>query len=152
MQSTILCVKSIIYDIVNAIFIYKRSNMIINDLSVVSDSKVLETLAEGFRRERLSRNLTQQSLADMSGIGVATLRRFERGEGNMSMLNMIALMRALDIVERLSALFPDSDIKPMANLREQGAGIYAEKPTRQRASGRQDDISEKGRWEWGDDA
>lgn len=130
--------------------------MIINDLSVVSDSKVLETLAEGFRRERLSRNLTQQSLADMSGVGVATLRRFERGEGNISMLNMIALMRALDIIERLSSLFPDTDITPMANLREQGAGIYAEKPNRQRASGHRsndvgDEVNEDNTWQWGDD-
>lgn len=127
--------------------------MITSDLTVVSDSKVLETLADGFRRERLNRNLTQQSLADMSGIGVATLRRFERGEGNISMLNMIALMRALDIVERLALLVPESDITPMTNLREQGAGVYAKKPSRQRANGHRSDVvnEENNGWQWGDD-
>lgn len=126
--------------------------MTIRDLSVMSDSKVLETLADGFRRERLNRNLTQQALADASGIGVATLRRFERGEGNISLLNMIALMRALDIVERLVFLFPDSEVTPMANLREQGAGIYAEKPSRQRASGGGSaETKEESGWQWGDD-
>lgn len=128
--------------------------MTIRDLSIISDSKVLESLADGFRRERLNRNLTQQALADASGIGVATLRRFERGEGNISMLNIIALMRALDIVDRLASLFPDSTLSPIANLREKGAGVYADKPVRQRASGHRSDdaeANEESGWQWGDD-
>ncbi|KZZ05859.1 hypothetical protein A3746_31490 [Oleibacter sp. HI0075] len=81
---------------------------------------------------------------------MATLRRFEGGEGNLSLLNLIAVLRALGLVHLLDALIREPDVSPIASLRENGAGIYREAPIRQRArpeSSSADDAS----WSWGDD-
>lgn len=119
------------------------------DLDPLSDQQILAKLAGRLRSERLQRNITQQALADLAGVGVATLRRFEGGEGNLSLLNLIAVLRALGLVHLLDALIREPDVSPIASLRESGAGIYREAPIRQRArpeSSSADDAS----WSWGD--
>ena len=73
------------------------------DLDPLSDQQILAKLAGRLRSERLQRNVTQQALADLAGVGVATLRRFEGGEGNLSLLNLIAVLRALGLVHLLDA-------------------------------------------------
>ena len=120
------------------------------DLDPLSDQQILAKLAGRLRSERLQRNVTQQALADLAGVGGATLRRFEGGEGNLSLLNLIAVLRALGLVHLLDALIREPDVSPIASLRENGAGIYREAPIRQRArpeSSSADDAS----WSWGDD-
>ena len=120
------------------------------DLDPLSYQEILAKLAGRLGSERLQRNVTQQALADLAGVGVATLRRFEGGEGNLSLLNLIAVLRALGLVHLLDALIREPDVSPIASLRENGAGIYREAPIRQRArpeSSSADDAS----WSWGDD-
>ena len=120
------------------------------DLDPLSDQQILAKLAGRLRSERLQRNVTQQALADLAGVGVATLRRFEGGEGNLSLLNLIAVLRALGLVHLLDALIREPDVSPIASLRENGAGIYQEAPARKRArpeSSSADDAS----WSGGDD-
>ena len=121
------------------------------DFRLLSDQKILEALAHRFRALRLERNITQSQLAADAGIGVATLRRFERGEGNLSLLNMIALMKALDCFTQLEHFLEQPGDSPMQTLRSQGSGYLAEPQQRQRASGERSRTDETG-WEWGDDA
>jgi transcriptional regulator with XRE-family HTH domain len=121
------------------------------DLDPLSDQQILARLAERLRHERLERNITQQALADLAGVGVATLRRFEGGEGNLSLLNLIAVLRALGLVSLLDALLRAPDVSPMASLREKGAGIYQESSVRQRARPESTQAGEKEGWSWGDD-
>ena len=120
------------------------------DPAVQSDQAVLAQIAAQCRRQRLDQNMTQQQLADRAGLGVATLRRFESGEGNLSLLNLVALLRALGQLDRLAALVSSTDSSPMARLRDQGAGVY-DAPARQRA--RPDAIAEPddAPWQWADD-
>lgn len=120
-------------------------------VGLLSDQQILQELSRRFREARLAQNLTQAELADAAGIGVATLRRFERGEGNLSLLNVIALLKALGKVSQLDLLLPESQISPMATLREQGSGILREPQLRRRASGKSSDNADDS-WSWGDDA
>ncbi len=123
------------------------------ELDSLSDHQILSQLAERLKNERLQRNITQQSLADTAGVGVATLRRFESGEGNLSLLNLIAVLRALSMTHLLQGLLDDSDMSPVANLRESGAGIYQDTPRRQRARPSNDASEDESQaWSWGDDA
>jgi len=45
------------------------------------------------RRESL--NVTQETLAQLSGVGLRTLKQFERGEGNPTLLTLQKLVDAL---------------------------------------------------------
>lgn len=121
------------------------------DLEQLSDQQILAKLAGRLRSERLQRNITQQALADLAGVGVATLRRFESGEGNLSLLNLIALLRALGLMHLLDGLLRDQDISPMTSLREQGAGVYREAPLRQRARPESGQAGDAEHWSWGDE-
>jgi len=121
------------------------------DPDVMSDQQVLSAMAGRLREERLQRNLTQQHLADAAGIGVATLRRFEGSGGNLSLLNLIALLRALNLLPLLDALLHGGEISPVASLRDKGAGIYPDSPARQRARPAASE-SDSGEWRWGDES
>jgi|AZIK01.1.fsa_nt_gi transcriptional regulator with XRE-family HTH domain len=123
------------------------------EYSSVSNLVVLEQLGERFRSARLSRNLTQAQLAEASGVSLSTLRRLESGADNVSLLNVIALMRALGVVDQLDLLLPPQPPSPMASLQNKGAGPQVDTGgERQRASGRRQVAEDKGTWSWGDDA
>ena len=53
------------------------------------------TLQEVMKSRRKSLSLTQQDLAEMSGIGVSTIKDIERGKGNPSMANVSKILEVL---------------------------------------------------------
>lgn len=69
-------------------------------------------LAEDIAAWRKLRGLTQAQLADRSGIGRATLARFEQGDGGIGLESLLRVLRALGILENLTrALDPyESDV------------------------------------------
>jgi hypothetical protein len=50
--------------------------------------------------------LSQVELARRSGVGLTPLKRFEK-TGAITLRNLIALLRALDLLDGLEALIPD---------------------------------------------
>ena len=54
--------------------------------------EVLKEIGESMRRRRLNLNLSQAEAAERSGIGVVTLRNFEKGEG-LSLWGFVSLCR-----------------------------------------------------------
>lgn len=69
-------------------------------------------LSEDIVAWRKLRGLTQAQLADRSGIGRATLARFEQGDGGINLESLLRVLRALGILENLTrALDPyESDV------------------------------------------
>jgi transcriptional regulator with XRE-family HTH domain len=116
---------------------------------LLTDGAVLEEVGRRLERQRLQRNLTQQQLADLAGIGRATLQRMERGESVQSR-SLVKLLRALGMLDGLEAALPESVSLPIAELeRERRRG-------RRRATGRSPsrdgEDGEDRTWRWGDDA
>jgi transcriptional regulator with XRE-family HTH domain len=74
--------------------------------------RVLREIGEDFVTWRKLRGLTQVQLADRAGISRDTLTRLERGDGGVSIENMMRVLRALGILDALgTALDPyESDI------------------------------------------
>jgi transcriptional regulator with XRE-family HTH domain len=70
------------------------------------------SLAEDVGAWRKLKSLTQVQLADRSGVGLATLARLERGEGGVSVENLLKVLRALGVLDNvLRALDPyESDV------------------------------------------
>lgn len=77
-------------------------------------------LAESVVAWRKLKGLTQAQLADRAGIGLATLARLERGEGGLSLENLLKVLRALGVLESvLTALDPyESDVGRLRSSEE----------------------------------
>ena len=92
-----------------------------NMLSVL-DNYVLETvddvaikLAEDFRHRRVEKNLTREQLAEMAGIAVSNIVRFEQ-KGLISLGNLIALALALGYTSEIKNLFATPKYATMEEL------------------------------------
>ena len=66
------------------------------DISLNQD--ILKDLGEKLRQHRLNQNLTSKELAKNSGVSVRTITGFERGEKNISLLNLIELLSILFLI------------------------------------------------------
>ena len=54
-------------------------------------------LAEIIKERRKTLDISQQDLAEMAGIGLATLKDIERGKGNPSMATVSRIMEVLGL-------------------------------------------------------
>ncbi len=70
------------------------------------NEEILKDLGERLKQQRLNLNLTSKELAEKSGVSMRTINGFERGEKNISLLNLLELLRALGLVDNLKELIP----------------------------------------------
>jgi len=97
------------------------------DYGAFLNQDILEDLGSKLKQRRLNQNLSSVSLAKNSGVSVRTILGFERGEKNISLINFIELLRALDLLNNLANLITDL---PLVSPLEM---IENEKKKRQRA-------------------
>ncbi|MFM1876396.1 MAG: hypothetical protein RL266_2133 [Bacteroidota bacterium] len=106
----------------------------------MSDAAIVSFVCSQLRQIRLDQNMTQEELAERSGLGRATISRIEKGQA-VSLLTLIQLLRALNRLDLLEAFQNVSpDISPLQLLKEQ-------KPIRYRASGKRQS-TDKPETEW----
>lgn len=73
-----------------------------------SNSDIAADLGRRFRDYRIALHLTQKDVADQSGVSVMTIVRFENGEcGTIGLNKFIALMRAVELLEKIEDVIPD---------------------------------------------
>lgn len=113
----------------------------------LSESAILDRaqrLGERLAAQRLNRNLTQRQLAENAAVSLNTLRRLESGE-NASLDTLIRVLEALGLGDRLDALAPPTDVRPVDRVRNSAGG------ERKRATGAGHGTPATP-WSWGDDA
>ncbi|MCB2230740.1 helix-turn-helix domain-containing protein [bacterium] len=93
----------------------------------MSDPAVVVELGHLVQQMRLNRNLTQEQLAEMSGLNRVTISRFEGGQA-ASLLTLIQILRALDKLDILDTFREEAEISPLQLL-------SLKKKERKRASG-----------------
>ncbi|MDI1328333.1 MAG: helix-turn-helix domain-containing protein [Brevundimonas sp.] len=101
-----------------------------------------EQLGGRLAAQRLNRNLTQRQLADNAAVALNTLRRLEDGD-NVSLDTLIRVLEALGLGDRLEALAPPADVRPVDRVR------IAAGSERKRASGAGQEPPTP--WSWSDD-
>lgn len=90
------------------------------DLYAQTDNMLLNRIGEFVKRQRLSRNVSQQSLAVSSGVSISSLAAIERGE-NVSLKTLIPILRALDSLDVLSKFCEEPEISPIAYAKQLGS-------------------------------
>ena len=73
----------------------------------ISLSKAQKTLVQNVRERRLQMDLTQEGLAERSGVPLSTLRKFEQ-KGNISLESFLKLLSVIGGLEEvINALKPN---------------------------------------------
>ena len=79
---------------------------------LISADAVCAQLGSRIKRIRLSRNLSQQQLADMAAASLSSVRRLE-SHGQASMALVVRVAQALQVVAQLDNLFTE-DVQTIA--------------------------------------
>ena len=87
----------------------------VNRFSLTTPEQVRQTLAARFKALRLARGWKQATLAQRSGVSLASLRRFEES-GQVSLPNLLALAFALNRLDDFEALFQAPPASSIAEL------------------------------------
>lgn len=109
----------------------------------LSDEQLLIEIGRRLARLRLTKNLTQEQLAEQAGLGLRTVQRLESGEAATQLSGFVRVCRVLGLVEGLGVLIPEPSASPMAQLKSQ-------EKKRQRASGQKAATSDPKKWKWGE--
>lgn len=84
-----------------------------------TNSEITERLARAIKTWRISPQgaaMSQAQVAHKSGIGLTPLKRFEK-TGAITLRNLVALLRALGLLDGLESLIPEPDVPgPLALL------------------------------------
>ena len=85
----------------------------------LSDEAILTELGSRLARLRIERELTQEELAEKSGISKPTVARLEQGMPVQS-TTLIRVFRALNLLPSLDGIILAESIRPMDTLLTQG--------------------------------
>ncbi len=111
-----------------------------------SDAVVLGEIGARLRSARLERNLSQERLAEEAGVGRVTLQRIEAGE-SPSLVNLVRVLRALDLLGGIDALVPEPTPSPIEELKRQGRRRQRAGSPRATGGTKKDSLP----WRWGDE-
>lgn len=78
----------------------------------MSDTAIVRKIGEFVKQERLNSNKTQAQLAKEAGINRWTISQIENGEA-ITMLSLIQIMRALNILHLLEIFSVKQEISPI---------------------------------------
>ena len=114
----------------------------------LSNQKILSEIGARFQMARLNENLSRQTLAELSGVTEKTIGNLEKGAKSVGLLNIIAVLRALNLLEQLDSFMPEPPPRAAQLLKDK-------KSLRQRASRqskhKEQPASSDKPWIWGED-
>lgn len=112
------------------------------DFTIAASNQIEAALCKRIEGIRLSRNITQEQLADEAGVSMRTIGRLEKGKG-VSMDTFIRVMIALRIQHNLEALLPDPTVRPIERV-----GLDSGERKRARPSKH---VNKFPTWSWGEE-
>jgi transcriptional regulator with XRE-family HTH domain len=98
-----------------------------SDLQFKSAEELQSELGRRLQRLRLSRNLSQRTVAEKAGITRAALQNLEAGRGS-SVKTLVRTLKALNYLEGIEILAPEPTIHPLALLKTKRIPQRARRP------------------------
>lgn len=93
------------------------------DFEFATSNEICLELGNRLRAHRLAQNLQQSDLAEKAGVSRLTIVNLEH-KGNVSLLSLLQVIRALGLIDELSTLF---ELKPKSIARMEAATLSRER-------------------------
>ena len=81
------------------------------DVYMLSDAMILTKIGERLKMARLKQNITQQALAEESGVSLSSVKKIEKGEIG-SFDSLLRLLRTLGKLDVLLPLVEEEQLSP----------------------------------------
>jgi len=107
----------------------------------LTEATLLKLIGERLAQLRLSKNMTQEQLAEQAGLGLRTVQRLELGQAATQLSGFVRVCRALGLADRFDLLLPEQPASPIAQLKLQ-------RRQRKRATGRKTAADATKKWAW----
>lgn len=88
---------------------------ILDGYTLSNADDIAKEIADDFRKRRIEKNLTRDMVADMSGVAVSNIVRFEQ-KGLISLKNLIDIAMALGYTSEIKSLFAQPKYSTMEEL------------------------------------
>ena len=76
---------------------------------------IAKSIADDFRKRRIEKNITRDQLAELSGVAISNIVRFEQ-KGLISLKNLICLAMAMGYTSEIKAVFAQPKYSTMEEL------------------------------------
>lgn len=81
----------------------------------LTDDAIAEQLGDAMRERRLRKGITQDELAEQTGVSTPTIQKLEKGKGTLQLL--ISVLRELNSLDLLATLLAPPRISPLEVVR-----------------------------------
>ena len=88
---------------------------VLDNYTLDNPDDIAREIADGFRKRRIEKNLTRVQVAEMSGVAVSNIVRFEQ-KGLISLKNLITIAVALGYKSEIKNLFAQPKYSTMEEL------------------------------------
>ena len=89
-----------------------RANIMKTDFTTLSNFEANREIGHRLKVARLNANHSQAELAKLAGISESTIKRAETANGNITLIALIAILRALRKIEQLDLFLPEPPPNP----------------------------------------
>lgn len=84
---------------------------------VMSDPAIVKEICNNLKQIRLNKNISQEELANLSGLNRVTISRMEAGR-SATLLTIIQVLRVLDKLDVLNAFKTEPEVSPIQLLKQ----------------------------------
>lgn len=88
---------------------------LLENYTLDSASDIAKGIADDFRKRRIEKNITREQIAEMAGVAISNVVRFEQ-KGLISLTNLINLAMALGYSSEISHIFSTPKFSTMEEL------------------------------------
>lgn len=88
---------------------------VLNSYTPDTAEDIMRQVAENFRKRRVEKNISRRNIADLSGVPLATVARFEQ-KGLISFESLVKLAMALGFAPEVRGLFGVAKFNSMEEL------------------------------------
>ena len=112
-----------------------------------SNQHIMAEIGSRFSAARINMDISQAELSDRSGVSPKTIGHLENGRKSTGLLNMIAIMRALNLIHEIEHFMPKPPPSAKSFIAE-GGKVKVRKRASSNSNQRQGGAS---KWKWGDE-
>ena len=93
-----------------------------NDWNKLESLQLIEMIGESIKGRRRLKNMSQNDLAERSGVSSPSISRLETGKGNISSTGLLSILKALGMANKLKTIFKSREKSPARHQKKPKKG------------------------------